>query len=57
MVKVSPAYLAQVHCNRTEGHPGKHRRYDPKTFAIIAEWTEAYDADMPRQKIETVNKR
>lgn len=37
-VRLSAAYERQVHCNRVGGHPGKHREYDPRTFAIVAEW-------------------
>lgn len=30
--------LPPWHCNRTMGHPGPHRVYDGKTFAIRSEW-------------------
>lgn len=28
-------------CNRTPGHPGPHRHYDPLTFRIEREWGKA----------------
>ena len=53
MVKTSPQFLAQMICNRVHGHDGPHRRYDPRTFRVVAEWDTIYEpADPPKKKIQ-----
>ena len=51
MVRTSPQYVSQVWCNRTAGHPGPHRNYDPQTFHVVAEWDTAHDPDQPKKRI------
>ena len=44
-IKTGPSFEAQVFCNRSKNHPPPHRRYDERTFAVIAEWELPIETD------------
>lgn len=55
-IRISSAWERQVWCNRVEGHEGAHREYDPRTFAVIAEWKHPQTGEpdpRKRRKIKT----
>lgn len=36
-------------CNRIPGHEGPHRHYDPATFNVEGEWSDASQEKAPRR--------